>query len=453
MSLLGEDGRRAQDRAWAPVLAAGGAGRALEVAREVAERLRARERLLAANRAAAEQTHYPKTVYWEPLGVAQGDAGLALTCSYLDACFPGEGWDDTGHAYLTCAVEAAQGGADPPLGLFAGLAGLAFAARSLSRDGTRYRRLLETLDRTLCARVLEPAAGLAGRHGLAVSEFDLISGLSGVGGYLLTQGGDPPGDIALAAVLESMVALTEETDGVPHWYTPAHLMPDETMLEHYPQGNLNCGLAHGIPGPLAFMALALAAGLDVDGLREAVARTADWLARHRSADRFGLNWPTVVPHVPGAAARPELLDSSRAAWCYGAPGVARALWLAGRALRDEELCRLAVEGMAAVYRRPVPERRIDSPTFCHGVAGLLQVTLRFAHDTRLALFADAATALCEQLLALHEPDRALGFCAIEPGGNRVDQPGLLDGAPGVVLVLLAASTSVEPTWDRLFLLS
>ena len=54
---------------------------------------------------------------------------------------------------------------------------------------------------------------------------------------------------------------------------------------------------------------------------------------------------------------------------------------------------------------------------------------------------------------MHEPDRALGFRAIEPGGNRVDQPGLLDGAPGVVIVLLAASTSVEPTWDRLFLLS
>jgi hypothetical protein len=30
---------------------------------------------------------------------------------------------------------------------------------------------------------------------------------------------------------------------------------------------------------------------------------------------------------------------------------------------------------------------------------------------------------------------------------------LLDGAPGVALVLLAAATPVEPTWDRLFLLS
>jgi hypothetical protein len=109
--------------------------------------------------------------------------------------------------------------------------------------------------------------------------------------------------------------------------------------------------------------------------------------------------------------------------------------------------------MEAVYRRPLQERHIDSPTFCHGVAGLLQITLRFAHDTRLPLFVKAAETLSEQLLSLYDPDRLLGYYSLEPGGQLVDQPGLLDGAPGVVLVLLAAATDVNPTWDRLFLLS
>jgi hypothetical protein len=47
----------------------------------------------------------------------------------------------------------------------------------------------------------------------------------------------------------------------------------------------------------------------------------------------------------------------------------------------------------------------------------------------------------------------LGFRSLEPAGNAVDQAGLLDGAPGVALVLLAAATDAEPTWDRLFLLA
>jgi hypothetical protein len=57
------------------------------------------------------------------------------------------------------------------------------------------------------------------------------------------------------------------------------------------------------------------------------------------------------------------------------------------------------------------------------------------------------------LLGQYEPDSLFGFRNIERDGYRVDHPGLLTGAPGVALVLLAAATSTEPTWDRLFLLS
>jgi hypothetical protein len=42
---------------------------------------------------------------------------------------------------------------------------------------------------------------------------------------------------------------------------------------------------------------------------------------------------------------------------------------------------------------------------------------------------------------------------MEYRNNETDQPGLLDGAAGVALVLLAQATGVEPSWDRLFLLS
>jgi hypothetical protein len=109
--------------------------------------------------------------------------------------------------------------------------------------------------------------------------------------------------------------------------------------------------------------------------------------------------------------------------------------------------------MRAVYRRPEPVRNIASPTFCHGIAGLLQVTLRFLHDTGLPDFAEASIVATEQLVEAFDPDSLLGFTNVEPGGGRVDHPGLLDGAPGVVLTLMAAIGAVEPSWDRAFLLS
>jgi hypothetical protein len=109
--------------------------------------------------------------------------------------------------------------------------------------------------------------------------------------------------------------------------------------------------------------------------------------------------------------------------------------------------------MDAVFRRPIDKRQINSPTFCHGVAGLLSIALRFRHDLGDSLFSEEISKLVEQLLTRFQPDSLLGFRNIEYGDHEIEQPGLLDGAPGVALVLLAAATEVEPTWDRLFLLS
>ncbi len=442
---------------WVAALPPSLAARAVGVARDVAARLRDHNRVELAVATAPRQTAFPRTVHWQPVALAQGDTGIALSCAYLDACFPDERWDRLGHEYLTAAAEGAEGSAHSSAGLFGGLAGLAFAGWCLSRGGTRYQRLLTTLDSALLRPISAQADSLTQltTEGVSFGEFDVISGLAGVGAYLLHRREDPCAAAALETALRSLVALASDTGGRPRWWTPAHLLGDEETAALHPHGNVNCGLAHGIPGPLALMAAALSCGIAVPGLEEAVDRLANWLVGRQIDDGWGVNWPYAVPLTPDgsldlAAAARQL---SRAAWCYGAPGVARALWLAGVARNRPEWRDLAIQAMEAVHRRPIAARYIDSPTFCHGVAGLLQVTLRFANDTRLPVFAEAAASLTEGLLSAYEPDSLLGYRNWEPGGTRVDHAGLLDGAPGVLLALLAASTDVEPSWDRAFLLS
>ena len=439
---------------WRPPLGPGNAADISAVAREVAARLREPAHVEESLAAARRQTGYPRSVRWRPEGLWQGYAGLAVLWSAVDAAFPDEGWDAVGRDHLRLAVRAAEEQRRPTSGLSAGLAGLAAAAWSLSRNGTRYRGLLTTLDAALVELVAAETAWVLDHRpfGIEAARLDVISGLSGAGRYLLLRRADPACRAALEGVLRSLVLLTRDVDGVPRWHTPPQYLPDGRTQAAYPGGNLNCGLAHGIPGPLALLSLAATHGVVVSGQMGAIRGTAAWLHDQQIVDDWGVNWPTAVPLGPAAPPQ-AAATGSRAAWCYGSPGVARALWLAGAAVDESAYRDLAVSAMEAVYRRPVPARHIDSPTFCHGAAGLLQVTLRFASETALPLFVEAADALLGQVRAAYEPGSRLGYRNLEPSGGRVDQPGLLDGAAGVALVLLAASSPVEPSWDALFLLS
>ena len=448
---------------WKPVLSGEPANLAVCAARDVSQRLRTPDAVEAAAAIARTQTAFPRSTHWIPYTISQGYAGLAVLWGYLDSCFVNEGWDVTGREHLELAVRYAETAGDLPLGLFSGLSGLAFGALQLSRGGTRYRRLLTRLDDAICDQAIPLADALRVQHnGVTVGEFDVISGLSGVGAYLLCRRDQPGPSAALSSVISALVELASDEATVPRWVTPAELLWDEGMKEIYPDGNLNCGLAHGIPGPLAFLSQSLREGLTTDGLPRAITRMADWLCENRCDDTWGINWPNAVPvdlsdgpggalHAGDSRSAPD--GPSRCAWCYGSPGIARALWLAGEAVDRDDYRSLAVSSMEDVFRRPIEVRRIDSPTFCHGVAGLLEITLRFACETGRSVFIEESRTLVKQLLDSYQPNSLLGFRNLEVADREMDQPGLLDGAPSVALVLLAAATTVEPTWDRLFLLS
>ncbi|MFG1796342.1 lanthionine synthetase C family protein [Nocardia sp. NPDC049149] len=385
----------------------------------------------------------------------QDASGRAVLFGQLDRYQPGREWAARSHDSLAAAAQAVEQAKRGFFGLFGGLCEVAFAADALSRNGTRYRRLLDSVDGPICAS----AGGLGDAvtrtpAGLPFAAFDVISGMAGMGAYLLCRRGEPRVDTALRAVLTGLVALCGEKDGLPNWHTPfTAMVPDTPMSRSYPNGVLNCGLAHGIPGPLAVLSLAESIGVCVAGQQEAIERVARWLVDHRADDEWGPNWPTGVG-IPDATGVIAAYGPTHNAWCYGSPGVARALWLAGTVLSDKQLCDIAVDTMTAVYRRPADERRIDaSPGLCHGVAGLLQITLRFAHDTGAAVFTDAATALTGQLVQMFQTQRRYGYAAIAETGPATDDPGLLDGAAGVALALLAAATDVPPSWDRTLLLA
>jgi lantibiotic modifying enzyme len=423
---------------------------AVRAALHVANQLKDPDKVQHAAALAKAQSLIPWALHWSPPSIANGNAGIAVLMSELDRLFPNSGWDLVGRTHLEIAVRGAEKMPSVGVSLFAGLSGLAFAGLQLSRQGERYRRMLATLDLAIAPQAISLASRVRNAQGLPVSDFDVISGLSGAGAYLLCRRGEPGIEVALAAVVDALIFLVTQQTEPPAWYTPAeYLIADDKPL--YPLGNLNCGLAHGVPGILAFLSLASMAGFSSDRMRNAIVSIYNWLQDHRADDQWGINWPTTVPIEDSTASAPQ--RPSRSGWCYGIPGISRALWLAGQAQGLAQSVDLAIAAMEAVFRRPLAARMIDSPTFCHGVAGLLAVTLRFSKDTGQEMFSRQCELLTRQIVQSFQPETLLGFRNLEFADNHIDQPGLLDGAAGVAIALLNAAFGAPTPVDRLFLLA
>lgn len=435
---------------WQPQLEGSWRKRAQEIAGVLAQRLGDPAFVYSAVEQVKQQSTHP--VGWFPLALGSGDIGLALLYEYGDRCFPGQGWDIFSRLYLEKAAAATQQTPFWSPGLCGGMSGMALVLAQASRGGKRYQKTLAELHQGLCEQVLQRTwRRPAEDGGVADSDYDVISGAAGVLAYLVSI--EQPDETIQAAIEHLLTYLTWLAEpgqpiGKERWYIPPALLPNDLHRAATPQGNFNCGLAHGIPGPLAALALTWLAGYRYPGLRESIAYLATWLEEHQVNTPWGKDWPGNVPLECASDPRAwQNITPTRVAWCYGTPGISRSLWLAGRALDDERLRQVAIEAIEAVLRRPALDRQIPSSHICHGVAGLLQICLRFAHECESPLVREQIPVLTQHMLDAFDPESTLGFCDMDEG-KPLDQPSWLTGTAGIAMVLLAASTPLASTWDR-----
>lgn len=446
--LIGGDSSMSQAvQTWQPIVAGNRAESAKQVALDVLAKYRERPFILAVARQLNEQTGLPALRNWQASSLPFGDAGVAMALGYAHRIQPTEEWDQAAHHYLNFAIQNVSRVTHPSL--IGGLSGLNFAVDYLSLGRQRYQKARKALDELLSSLLASTVVSLPDDEtGVSFSQYDQISGVSGIGRYLLNAEKESTLSPYREKILAWLIKRTDK-DVSRGFFTPPQKAPQKELelVPRLARGYINCGLAHGVPGPLALLSLATSQGLKEPHLHNAVRKLADWLVAQHYDDGYGVNWPDYYIEDN------NLKGKSRTAWCYGLPGIVRTLYLAGRALNDRYLQDFAVESLISVEERPLEVRAIDSPTFCHGIAGLLQIVLRFANDTGDFAFTRFAASLVDQLLILHETEAPLGFRDIETRGSIVDSPGLLTGALGPALVLLAASTDCPPNWDQVFLLS
>jgi hypothetical protein len=342
--------------------------------------------------------------------------------------------DEAGQA-LAASVAGVADRQEP--GLYGGVARIAFVVGHISA-GDDADTACEIIEASLL-RYLERPTEL----------YDLISGLVGIAVPVLQRIADgrpsPSSEPLARTVLAQLERLARP---MPHglaWHTPPTLLPP-WQREVAPDGYINLGLAHGIPGIIAILARYLAAGVEVARARTLLDGAVSYL-RSVALPTPGSRYPAWLPMKRADA-------PNRVAWCYGDLGVAVALMSAASATgRDDwraEALALA-HGMAA--RAPEASQVIDTG-LCHGAAGIAHLFNRIAQAAGDAELGRAADAWFGRTLAMRRGEAIGGFPRGNPaGGNLVWEPAadVLTGASGVALALHAAITPIEPAWDQILL--
>ncbi|WP_236588223.1 lanthionine synthetase C family protein [Tumebacillus amylolyticus] len=407
---------------------------------------------------------------WSPLSLGSGYPGLCLLFGELDRLEPEAGWDMAGHQVLVAVQQAVQEHGVPSLDLWGGLAGIVLGVRSLSRGGTRYAGMMESLNRFATEQLPEFIETRTDRlaNDLRMTDYDLMGGMTGVGRYLLAFRDEPQLQPVLEGVIRYLIALSgeKEVEGqlVPMW----HISSDNQFLaierEFFKQGMCNAGLSHGIAGPMGVLALAKLHGVETTGQDTAIRRYAEWLVEQKLEDEYGPYWPGRIPmEVVSNGWEEGKVVPPNESWCYGGPSIARQLWFAGMALGETAWQELAMEVAVASYKRTQnwnEKTGLSSPNFCHGVAGTAYMAQVMYAETGNELFAEARDRLVERVLDLF--DEELPYHVFEltrdpndPNGTKtkVSDMGLLEGLAGTLTVLTSLLTEEAPEWDAVFLLS
>ncbi len=387
-----------------------------------------------------------------------GTAGIALFLGYFSKVPGREGLQDRAMELLSLAVERVDRthGAK----LYSGYSGIAWAVEHLQQE------------------VFEDAEGEDANEGvdevlqdiLAPSpwrdDYDLISGLVGYGVYALERLSRPRARLILARILDHLEAMAVPRPKGHSWPTVPGLLPT-WQRKLAPQGYLNLGLAHGVPGVLMLLAAMERAGQqypEIDYRRAAKLLEGGmaWLFSQLQGPESG---SYLASWCPVEQERPEVEShGGRVAWCYGDLGASLAILNAAQLARRPDWEAKALDMARLAAARPLKTSGVRDISLCHGSAGNALIFQRLFHLTGEACFRQAAQMYLEHLITTRNPGGPFaGYTTYKPEMDEEGKakentnpyksdPGLLEGAAGVGLALLAA-LGIEPKWDRFMMLS
>jgi len=279
--------------------------------------------------------------------------------------------------------------------------------------------------------------------------FELCYGICGLGVYFLARRNSALSARALRLILMRLESMAARTGSLVSWPLAPEVVSEDSP-SNYPTPRYNLGMAHGVPAVISFLAILYKAGVERQRVRRLIEGSVMWLLGQRLPSEFISSFPEEV----GTNVEPH---ESRLRWCYGDLPIAVCLWTAGVNLAVPEWRDIALNVFVKAAERPIEDAGTVGVSLCHGLTSVAHIFNRASQATGDERLKEASRRWFNALLASRKPGAGIGGWTYEmpgPNGKPIwrHNPGLLNGAAGVGLALLAAVSDQEPLWDRCMLL-
>src|SRR5262249_39734745 len=197
--------------------------------------------------------------------LSTGLTGVALFFAYLSMARSDERFAELAVSHLSKAFDRVAMETSPSLGLFSGLSGVAWAWQHIERllYGESSSSSTEDLD-----GILLEAVGVRPWQW----EWDLVSGLAGIGLYALDHPERGFAQAATERIVDQLSDLAIECPEGIAWKTEPALMTPRNANK-YPEGRFDQGVAHGVPGVVGFLGTACQKNLASEKARDLLDRS------------------------------------------------------------------------------------------------------------------------------------------------------------------------------------
>lgn len=324
------------------------------------------------------------------------------------------------------------------LSLFGGLADVAFAVYSISSLTGNFGKFLDSLNK-LIADVLLKQIHILKQTPLDTGHYDIILGVSGVLNYLLcTYTKEEKIDMVLKEAIMYLSDLCEfkiiDDNYVPGWYTKSYKSPfREGMMTE----NFNYSLSHGIAGVLVVLARSLKLNIIEPKFSKSVKIVLQEMYKQSILEPNGCYyWHGRFYISDYLKEKKPAIEDKRMSWCYGSPGILRAMHVAAQSVHDEYMLNFCKDAFLSLVNLPIQEYGFASPTICHGYSGMLMVLKEQYHDTPDEKIHNSIIEITDIILRMYSKNSRYGYFGKE-GIDEDDSNSLLEGAAGVVLILIS----------------